>query len=146
MMRAKVVKRVRKITCYDCGKTYDYDVDDFCPRCGAFTQPIRQSRIDAQGDVVRVEGINEVNHKGSFVHAELHKENRRRKGTALEVESIRTSGRKPSTKKQSAGRQIQITPPLGGTKQAGKKEDSSGSFLGTVILVIIVVLVKALLN
>lgn len=146
MMRAKVVKRVRMITCYDCGKIYNYDVDDFCPRCGAYTQPTRDSRIDAQGDVVRVEGINERNHKGSFVHAELHKENRRRKGTPLEVETIRMLGGKPAAKKQPAGRQIQITPPLGGAKQAGKKEDSSGSFLGTIILVIIVALVKALLN
>ena len=27
---------MRKVRCYECGKTYDYDTDDFCPKCGAF--------------------------------------------------------------------------------------------------------------
>ena len=30
---------MRKVTCADCGKHYDYDVDDFCPKCGSFNQP-----------------------------------------------------------------------------------------------------------
>lgn len=30
---------MRKIQCADCGKRYDYDVDDFCPRCGSFNPP-----------------------------------------------------------------------------------------------------------
>lgn len=30
---------MRKIRCADCGKSYDYDVDDFCPRCGSFNPP-----------------------------------------------------------------------------------------------------------
>ncbi|WP_297212345.1 hypothetical protein [uncultured Flavonifractor sp.] len=30
---------MRKIHCADCGKNYDYDVDDFCPRCGSFNPP-----------------------------------------------------------------------------------------------------------
>ena len=30
---------MRKITCADCGKHYDFDKDDFCPRCGSFNQP-----------------------------------------------------------------------------------------------------------
>ena len=30
---------MRKVHCADCGKTYDYDVDDFCPRCGSFNPP-----------------------------------------------------------------------------------------------------------
>ena len=34
--------------------------------------------------MIRVEGINEQNHKNSFVHAELHQENRMRKGSLLE--------------------------------------------------------------
>ena len=29
---------MRKVRCYECGKTYDYDTDDFCPKCGAFNQ------------------------------------------------------------------------------------------------------------
>lgn len=30
---------MRSIRCADCGKKYDYDVDDFCPRCGSFNPP-----------------------------------------------------------------------------------------------------------
>lgn len=30
---------MRKVQCADCGKSYDYDVDDFCPRCGSFNPP-----------------------------------------------------------------------------------------------------------
>ena len=30
---------MRNIRCADCGKKYDYDEDDFCPRCGSFNPP-----------------------------------------------------------------------------------------------------------
>lgn len=30
---------MRKVTCADCGKRYDYDTDGFCPRCGSFNPP-----------------------------------------------------------------------------------------------------------
>lgn len=30
---------MRNIRCADCGKRYDYDADDFCPRCGSFNPP-----------------------------------------------------------------------------------------------------------
>lgn len=30
---------MRKITCADCGRRYDYDVDDFCPKCGSYNPP-----------------------------------------------------------------------------------------------------------
>ena len=32
---------MRMVRCYECGKSYDYDDDGFCPRCGAFNQPVR---------------------------------------------------------------------------------------------------------
>ena len=67
---------MRKVRCYECGKTYDYDTDDFCPKCGAFNQPPKSTTIDANGAVIRVDGINERGHAGSFVHEELHEENR----------------------------------------------------------------------
>lgn len=70
---------MRKVRCYECGKTYDYDTDDFCPKCGAFNQPPKSTTIDANGAVIRVDGINERGHAGSFVHEELHEENRERK-------------------------------------------------------------------
>ena len=62
---------MRKVRCYECGKTYDYDTDDFCPKCGAFNQPPKSTTIDANGAVIRVDGINERGHAGSFVHEEL---------------------------------------------------------------------------
>ena len=74
---------MRRVQCYECGKRYDFDVDDFCPKCGAFNPPDRSSRIDADGNVVRLDGLNEANHRGSFVHAELHAENKERRTTGL---------------------------------------------------------------
>ena len=79
---------MRRVQCHECGKRYNYDVDDFCPRCGAFTQPGKTLDIAADGTVIRVEGINEENHRNSFVHSELHAENRKRRGTDLEAEDM----------------------------------------------------------
>ena len=81
---------MRRVRCHECGKTYDFDTDDFCPRCGAFTQPAKSTAIDASGAVIRVEGINEKNHAGSFVHEELHEENRERKRMGLSKSTRRT--------------------------------------------------------
>ena len=50
---------MRHITCDDCGKRYDYDRDEFCPKCGAFNQPVKIWTTDSQGNVRRVDGVNE---------------------------------------------------------------------------------------
>lgn len=65
---------MRQIVCGECRKRYDYDRDDFCPRCGAFNQPRKTWGVDAKGNVIRVDGINERDHDGSFVHQEIHRE------------------------------------------------------------------------
>lgn len=83
---------MRMVRCEECGKRYDFDVDDFCPRCGAFNQPSWRDRPD--GSATRVEGIHEGNHSGSFVHAEFHEENRNRRGTSL-ARGIRREERGP---------------------------------------------------
>nr|WP_326185726.1 hypothetical protein [uncultured Oscillibacter sp.] len=83
---------MRKIRCYECGKRYDFDEDDFCPRCGAFNQPRSSVQIGADGSVIRVDGINERNHKNSFVHEELHEENRERRAVGLSKGVKRTAG------------------------------------------------------
>lgn len=31
---------MRKVTCKDCKKQYDYDKDDFCPKCGSYNPPV----------------------------------------------------------------------------------------------------------
>ena len=102
---------MRRVQCHECGKRYNYDVDDFCPRCGAFTQPSKKLDIGADGTVIRVEGINEENHRDSFVHAELHAENRKRRGSYLEAEEM------PRRKVQAAARQ----PVRKSQRAAGKK-------------------------
>lgn len=75
---------MRMVQCGECGKRYNFDEDGFCPKCGAFNQPPRGSRVAADGSVVRVDGINESNHGGSFVHRELHREDRARRRAGLE--------------------------------------------------------------
>lgn len=40
---------MRKVQCEECGKRYDFDEDDFCPRCGAFNPPAR--RENAAGNM-----------------------------------------------------------------------------------------------
>lgn len=74
---------MRRIRCYECGKSYDYDEDGFCPKCGAFNQPPRSTEISSDGSVVRRDGLNERNHSGSFAHEEFHEENRERKALGL---------------------------------------------------------------
>ena len=39
---------MRRVKCEECGKVYNFDVDDFCPRCGAFNQPPKASAINAE--------------------------------------------------------------------------------------------------
>lgn len=99
-----------KVRCYECGKTYDYDTDDFCPKCGAFNQPPKSTTIDANGAVIRVDGINERGHAGSFVHEELHEENRERKRMGLSKGTRRTAAAAPQpsvqrTASRQSGRQ-----------------------------------------
>lgn len=97
---------MRKVQCYECRKTYDYDEDGFCPRCGAFNQPAAISRIGADGAVVRVDGINERNHRESFVHRELHeeKQERRKYGLDKSVQRIQNAAN-PPTRSKTAVRQ-----------------------------------------
>ena len=99
---------MRIVKCYECGKRYNYDEDGFCPKCGGFNQPKALSRIGADGSVVWVDGINRRNHEGSFVHKELHDENRKRKGSPLEKGSSR---RKPVVTR-SAPAQTVLRQPL----------------------------------
>lgn len=72
------------IVCEECKRPYDFDKDDFCPRCGAFNQPVKTWGTDSQGNIIRVDGVNERNHAGSFVHREVHKEKNIRKATGLD--------------------------------------------------------------
>ena len=88
---------MQKVRCYECGKQYDYDEDGFCPKCGAFNQPPRSTAIGADGSVVRADGLNERNHKNSFVHEELHEENRQKKTIGLSKGVRRAETKVPQT-------------------------------------------------
>ena len=116
---------MRRVQCYECGKRYDFDVDDFCPRCGAFNPPGRSSRIDADRNVVRLDGLNEVNHRESFVHAELHEENKERRASGL------SRGVKRSQEKAAA------RPVRTGQKRKQTTPNSMGSIIKWIILAII---------
>ena len=89
---------MRWVRCGECGKKYDFDVDDFCPKCGAFNSPARSTQIGADGSVVRVDGLNEANHRESFVHAELHEENRERRVSGLS-KGVKRSAPRPTVRR-----------------------------------------------
>ena len=101
---------MRRVRCYECGKRYDFDVDDFCPRCGAFNPPGRSSRIDADGNVVRLDGLNEVNHRESFVHAELHEENKQRRASGLSKGTKRSREKTAARPVRTAQKRKQAVP------------------------------------
>ena len=102
---------MRRIVCDECKKQYDYDKDEFCPRCGAFNQPVKLWTTDSQGNVRRVDGVSEQNHAGSFVHSEVHKEKRVRQargmdwrgtaGTAPRQRPVRPAVQRPKQQKRS---------------------------------------------
>lgn len=94
-----------RLVCEECGKRYDYAVDDFCPRCGAFNQPKKTWTMDAGGNVVRVDGINEANHKGSFVHKEAHKEKFQRRVTGMDRDPFGGVIKKPAAARSSSARE-----------------------------------------
>lgn len=121
---------MRKIRCYECGKSYDFDIDDFCPKCGAFNQPLRNTRIGADGSVVHVDGINERNHANSFVHAELHEENRERKAAGLSKGIKRTA-------KAAVSRPVQT---------AYQKERGKASGKGALTVIVWIVFLIIVLN
>lgn len=70
-----------RLVCQECKKVYDYDVDDFCPRCGAYNQPPKVSTTAT----LRKDGVNESNHQGSFVHREVHTEKADRRRTGMDA-------------------------------------------------------------
>jgi len=114
-----------RLVCEECKKVYDYDVDDFCPRCGAYNPPKKTWGIDSMGNVVRVDGVNEANHKGSFVHKEVHREKAARRIFGLDRDNL--PKRQPVRPAVSRG----MSSARG---NAGKKQ--SGSAIGVLIAVV----------
>ena len=109
---------MKRIVCEECKKVYDYDRDEFCPRCGAFNPPVRTWGVDAQGNVVRVDGVSEQNHAESFVHREVHREKAVRRAAA----GVRPPGGEPEQGSALGGghrRVFQLCPaPAGGAAES----------------------------
>ena len=114
---------MRKLKCENCGKCYNFDVDDFCPRCGAFNQPNNKWGFDANGNVIRIDGINERNHTGSFVHKEVHRERVVRRAKGLDRDKILAS-RKISSQVAQA-KYVKRGPSLGEARAAQERSSIS---------------------
>lgn len=110
---------MRQIVCDECRKRYDYDRNEFCPRCGAFNQPVKTWTTDDQGNVRRVDGVNEQNHAGSFVHSEVHKERRTRQAKGMDwngraaaaprqPQPVRPAVQRPKQQKKSTPEVIRV--------------------------------------
>ena len=108
-----------RLVCSECKKVYDYNVDDFCPRCGAYNQP---PKAGAPAAVVRRDGVNEENHKGSFVHREVHREKAQRR------------------------RVRQIAQPLGGAAPQARGSSAGMTTVVVVVLVILLVLLRGFMQ
>ena len=93
---------MKQIACENCGKRYDFEKEDFCPKCGAFNQPVKTWGMDGQGNVIRVDGVNERNHAASFVHREVHKEKRVRQATGMDWNNKTKTARQAPPPRQAA--------------------------------------------
>lgn len=120
---------MEKIRCYECGKLYDWREDPFCPKCGAFN---RQEGGGASGNMaVRRDGLNEADHKGSFLHRELHTEDSQRRRLGLEW-----TGRKVAPKAQRRAAP-QVVMEAGRLWNKPKKQVNPAKVVGWIVLLII---------
>ena len=60
--------------------------------------------LSMRGSVVRVDGLNERGHEGSFLHREFHEENRERRRTGLSKGTRRTGQTARSARTQEQNR------------------------------------------
>ena len=131
---------MQKVRCYDCGRSYDYDEDGFCPNCGAFNPPRRSLRIGADGSVVRVDGINEANHTDSFVHQEFHEEKQERRRIGLDKSVRRVRQTADAVKAPPAGTPLQAR--QRDRRQSQRQEKNP---LGIAVWIIILIILINLL-
>ena len=136
---------MRRIVCEDCKRQYDYDKDEFCPRCGAFNQPVKVWGTDSQGNIRRVDGVNEQNHAASFVHSEVHAEKRERRAKGMDPSRPARPQKPPVQRPQPAQRQqlpVRQRPQPAG---ASPKKDSTSTLKVVLWIIATVILVNFLL-
>jgi hypothetical protein len=90
----------------------------------------KSTTIDANGAVIRVDGINERGHAGSFVHEELHEENRERKRMGLSKGTRRTAAAAPQPS-------VQRTASRQSGRQSGKAQPAVGKLIFWIFAAII---------
>ena len=112
-----------RIVCEECRKAYDYEKDDFCPRCGAYNPPPKNWTVNSRGEVIRVDGINEANHAGSFAHREVHQEKATRRALGLDRP-------KPAKSVKSAAG---VPPARSGQP---RKQNTQSSSIGAILAVV----------
>ena len=97
---------MQKVRCYECGRSYDYDEDAFCPRCGAFNLPGREHTVRV-GELTedRRDGLSEKGHSGSFLHREFHKEERQRRRLDQDREETPRQAKQPARKAAARDRE-----------------------------------------
>lgn len=137
---------MRKVTCLECGKTYDYDVDDFCPRCGAYNIPAKAQRTS-----IRVDGLSESNHEDSFLHEELHAENAERKRLKLSKGAARTvrpeKGSPSAVRTKPAGGAVRSDDTLLNREWDGRRRRNRTEVQGAGKIVLwIIILIVFLIN
>lgn len=115
------------VVCGDCKKRYDYEVDDFCPRCGAYNRP------DQRSTARRVDGVNETGHAGSFVHSEVHQEKAFRRKFGLDRPKT------PPVRQAAPPRQVQQ--PVRSFPQNRQTQQRKNTPVGAVIGIFIWVIV-----
>ena len=119
---------MRKVRCIDCGKTYDYDEDGFCPRCGTFNQPSQRASGVTIQTPKRKDGLSEAGHSGSFLHREYHTEEWERRSSGLERDQER---------RQTADHRQSSRPPARETGAGTKGKPTLGKIIRWIILIYI---------
>ncbi len=136
------------ITCENCGKRYDDQKDDFCPKCGAFNQPRHRWGEDAQGNVVRVDGINESGHEDSFVHQEVHREKAQRRQVGLDwrgSQGARRPAAGPKPQRPAGAPPVQ-RPAAGAQRRSGGGKTQVNAAKWVVYLVAGIILLNVLFS
>lgn len=124
---------MRTVICRDCGKRYDYDQDDFCPKCGSYNPPEEKPATRMEEEMLA----------------------RFRTGQQNQSRAVRPQAKAKSP--QPGPRSVNYHPTYGGTpevrasKHAGRFQDCSACeepvrrspALGVVLTVVVLIVVGA---
>ena len=91
------------IRCKGCGRLYDYQKQDMCPKCGAYNRPPRRERVEADGTVheigtptgaVPAHGGAKVCYEEKTCYEQQTRVSRRGGGVQRLTEQLQTMGKK----------------------------------------------------